>query len=208
VTYPALPPQPFPVNNQDSDNEDTVFEDPPPEYSTLPRPSEVDYPPTYIPPPAVNEAPALQPAENANSDVRTVRKRPSRIEMVPKVIHVPQFVSAEERGTLSLPAGNVTMEVQGMSEATVSTINSLFEVGVATISIIGAIFALVFNWREKRRVERAQEREQERFEEWQPQGMIPSDETFVPSDAVMRRPRKKGLSERSHSRQWHLELLD
>lgn len=205
VTYPDLPP-PYPVNNQDtSSGENTEIDDPPPEYATLPPPSDVDhYSPTYIPPP---EAPAMQPAENADTGVRTVRKRPARIKMVPKVIHVPQFVHTEDQTPVLVPGGNVTMEVREMSETTLSVINSIFEVGVAAISIVGALFALIFNWRQKRRVERAQKQE-EPFPQWQQQEFIPADETFVPSGDIQRRVRKRVLSKRSHSRDWQFELLD
>jgi len=207
VIYPDLPlPPPFPVNNQDASSiENTEIDDLPPEYSTLPPPSEVDdYRPTYIPP-LVNEAPAdpLQ-AENTNSGVRTVRKRPARIKMVPKEILVPQFVYNEDQTPVLLPAGNVAT----VSETTVSVINSVFEVGVATISIIGALFALIFNWRQQRRMERAQKQEQERFEEWQRQGVIPAAETFMPSEEVGKRIRKRESFKRSHTRHWQIEHLD
>lgn len=208
VTDPDLPP-PYRVNNQDtSSGENTEIDDPPPEYATLPPPSDVDhYSPTYIPPPVVNEAPAMQPAENTNTGVRTVRKRPARIKIVPKVIHIPQFVHTEDQTPLLVSGGNVTMEVRGMSETTVSVINSIFEVGVATISIVGALFALIFNWRQRRKVERAQRQEEIPFQEWQ-QGVIPANETLVPWGDVQRRVRKRVLSKRSHSRDWQFELLD
>lgn len=207
VTYPDLPP-PYPVNNQDtSSGENTEIDDPPPEYATLPPPSNVDhYSPTYIPPPVVNEGPAMQQVENANTGVGTVRKRPARIKMVPKVIHVPQFVHTEDQTPVLVPGGNVTLEVREMSETTLSVINSIFEVGVATITIVGALFALIFNWRQKRKVERAQK--QEAFPGGQKQRVIPTDETFVPCREVQRRVRKRVLSKRSHSRDWQFELLD
>jgi hypothetical protein len=122
--------------------------------------------------------------------------------MVPKVIHVPQFVYSEEETHISGRVGNV--EVREMSQQTVSVINSVFEVGVATITIVGALFALIFNWRQKRRVERERREEQTRFEEWREQGHIPADETFVPSGTRFRR---RQLSKRAHSREWQVEPL-
>jgi hypothetical protein len=203
VTYPDLPP-PYPVNNGDDSGQDTGLDDPPPEYATLPPPSVVDYPATVIPPPPANDPPAIQPAA-PDASVKTVRKKPARIKMVPKVIHVPQFVYTEEETHISGRAGNVTMEVREMSQQTVSVINSVFEVGVATISIVGALFALIFNWRQKRRGERQRREEQTRFEEWRQQGHIPADENFVPSGTRFRR---RELSKRAHSRAWQIEPLD
>ena len=204
VTYPELPP-PYPVNNDDDSGQDTEFDDPPPEYATLPPPSVFDYPATVIPPPPANDPPTVQPAAVPDTPVKTVRKRPARIKMVPKVIHVPQFVYSEEETHVSGRVGNLTMEVREMSQQTVSVINSVFEVGVATISIVGALFALIFNWRQKRRVERQRREEQTRFEEWRQQGHIPADENFVPSGT---RFRKRELSKRAHSREWQIEPLD
>ena len=202
VTYPELPP-PYPVNNGDDSGQDTDFDDPPPEYATLPPPSVVDYPATVIPPPPANDPP-VQPAAVPDTPVKTVRKRPARIKMVPKVIHVPQFVYSEEDTHVSARVGNVTMEVREMSQQTVSVINSVFEVGVATITIVGALFALIFNWRQKRRVERERREEQTRYEEWRQQEHIPADETFVPSGTRFRR---RQLSKRAHSREWQVEPL-
>jgi len=198
VEYPDLAP-PYPVNNGDSSGQDTEYDDPPPEYATLPPPSVVEYPATTIPPPPANDPHAVPPVAAPDTPVKTVRKRPARIRMVPKVIHVPQFVYSEEETHVSVPAGNVTMEVRGMSQQTVSVINSVFEIGVATISIVGALFALIFNWRQKRRVERERKEEQSRFEEWTQQGLVPADETFVPSE---RRIRKRTLPKRTHWREW------
>jgi len=204
VTYPDLPP-PYPVNNGDSSGQETEFDELPPEYATLPPPSMVDSPTTVIPPPLAHDPPVVRPAAAPDTPVKTVRKRPARIKMVPKVIHVPQFVYTEEETQVSGRAGNITMEVREISQHTVSVINSVFELGVATISIVGAIFALMFNWRQKRRVERERKEEQTRFEEWRQQGLVPANETFVPSQI---RSRKRGWVKRTHSREWQIEPLD
>ena len=149
----------------------------------------------------------VAPVGNVASRVRRVGNRLARIKMVPKVIYVPQFVYTEGETYIGGTAGNVTMEGRGMSEQNASVINSAFEAGLAMINVVGALFALIFNWR-RRRVEREGEEERESLQEWRQQDVLPPNEIFGASGGPGRRVWKRKLSTRVHARHWQLELLN
>ena len=92
--------------------------------------------------------------------------------------------------------------VTGLDERTTNFVNSLLELGLAAITVIGTLFTYWWDNRKAKCEAREKEKQKKIFEEWKEQGIIPENEAFVFSEVdgkgEKEKDRKRGKKYRRH----------
>jgi len=237
VTYPDLA--------QPREGPPDDLNDPPPDYSTLPPPSLADR--SDLRDATLPRTPAApQAAPSVSPDTHHTRYTPYSGHPHYTPLRPPTLVTPITPGAPVIPAtpdarsaftpaphifkpsnlipsiSNETafyFTVTGLDERTTNFVNSLLELGLAAITVIGTLFTYWWGNRKAKCEAREKEKQKNVFEEWKEWGIIPENDVFVFSvvdgNGEKEKDGKKGeknwrdlpgliVPPRLHARDWNL----
>jgi hypothetical protein len=150
-TYPDLT-QPVQSSNDHRPNTPyrggiAGYDEPPPDYSTLPPPSVVDIDDLYVNIDVPSLTGSRRPFRNDTGPSRSPVTNPSR----PNTFNIPPFIFVEHQ-----PGDNGTqfqLNISGMDKTTGTIVNAIVGLGFAVVTLIGTIATYVVAWRQMKQEE-------------------------------------------------------
>jgi len=207
-TYPDLTQQPVQSNDNHRPNSPdgggVVYDDPPPDYSTLPPPSIADIDDLYINinvPSLTGSRRALQNDPGPSRSPVTNAPRP-HISSRPNTFNFPPFISVEYQ-----PGDNGTqfqLNISGMDKKTGTIVNAIVGLGLAAFTLIGTIATYVVAWRQMKLEEHYANRILD--EHKANEKSMGENNYFVPHGSGMRKRdvRDSFAKGRLHAREWQI----